>query len=297
MADPGTGCECLCMLWSLALLVPLLMAPAAVYAEKLPLWELGFGGGVIRIPDYRGSDEAGVYPYPFIMPVYRGRFLQADEEGIKGVLGESSRLRLDLSFYGNVPVSNDNDARKGMDDLDPILELGPMLRYKPWQRPEHRQSIIFDVPVRAAIAFGKGLEYVGFGVTPRLSYRRTLGPVGGKRGGRNWKWSISGEALWGSGGLHRYYYQVDPADATAARPAYDAAAGFGGTRFRTSVYRRNPKQLVSFYAVYDNVSGAVFEDSPLVRRDGGFTVGFVVTWFLAQSNKLVEVRQWEWNHK
>jgi len=284
------------MLRSLGLLISLLAVTAAVQADKLPLWELGFGGGVIRIPDYRGSDEAGVYPYPFIMPVYRGRFLQADEEGIRGVLGESSRFRLDLSFYGNVPVSNDNDARQGMDDLDPILELGPMLRFKPWQTPARQQSIIFDVPVRAAIAVGNGLDYVGFGVTPRLSYRRALGPVGSHRGTRNWKWSISGEALWGSGDLHRYYYQVDPADATATRPAYDADAGFGGTRFRTSIYRRDPKKLISVYAVYDDVSGAVFEDSPLVRRLGGFTVGFVVTWFLVQSDEQVEVRQWEWSN-
>ncbi len=284
------------MLRSLGLLISLLAVSTAGQADKLPLWELGFGGGVIRIPDYRGSDEAGVYPYPFIMPVYRGRFLQADEEGIKGVLGESSRFRLDLSFYGNVPVSNDNDARKGMDDLEPILEVGPMLRIKPWQTPAHQQSIIFDVPVRAAIAVGKGLDYVGFGVTPRLSYRRALGPVGSNRGSPNWKWSISGEALWGSGGLHRYYYQVDPQDATATRPAYDAQPGFGGTRFRTSIYRRDPKKLISFYAVYDDVSGAVFEDSPLVRRQGGFTVGFVVTWFLVQSDEQVEVRQWEWSN-
>jgi outer membrane scaffolding protein for murein synthesis (MipA/OmpV family) len=281
---------------ALVLLVSLLLAPSALPAEQLPLWELGFGGGVIRIPDYRGSDEAGVYPYPFVMPVYRGRVLQADEEGIKGVLGESSRFRFDLSFYGNVPVSNDNDARKGMDDLAPTLELGPMLRYKPWQTPAHQQSIIFDVPVRAAIAVGGGVEYVGFGVTPRLSYRRALRPFGPYGGDRDWKWSISGEVLWGSGGLHRYYYQVDPADATATRPAYDAEAGYGGTRFRSSIYRRDPNKLISFYAVYDDVSGAVFDDSPLVRQQGGLTIGFVVTWFLAQSDELVDVRQWEWSN-
>ena len=281
---------------SSALLVGLLLAPTIVLAEMLPRWEIGFGGGVIRIPDYRGSDETGVYPYPFVLPIYRGRFLQADEEGIRGVLGESNRFRFDLSFFGNVPVSNDNDARKGMDDLDPIVEIGPMLRYKPWQTPTHQQSLIFDVPVRAAITIGRHIESVGFSVTPRLSYRRAVSAPGSKRDARNWKWSLSGEALWGSGGLHRYYYQVDPEDATAWRPAYDAEAGYGGTRFRTSLYRRDPARLVSFYAVYDNVSGAIFDDSPLVRQQGGFTVGFVVTWFLAQSDQSVDIRQWEWSN-
>ena len=108
------------------------------------MWELGLGGGVIRIPDYRGSSEAGTYPYPFIMPIYRGHHVQADEEGIKGILRESNRLRLDFSVYGNVPVTSDNEARKGMDDLDPILEIGPMLRYRAWKSSSPRQSIILD---------------------------------------------------------------------------------------------------------------------------------------------------------
>jgi outer membrane scaffolding protein for murein synthesis (MipA/OmpV family) len=275
----------------IAVLISMLaLAVPPVPAAQLPAWEIGIGGGALRIPDYRGAGEAGTYPYPFIMPIYRGRRLQADEEGIKGVLGESSRFRFDVSVFGSVPVNSDNGARKGMDDLDPVLEIGPMLRYKAWKGSDPQQSVIIDAPVRAGIAIGNGIDYVGYAVTPRISYRRELGLLG-----RAWKWSISGEALWGSEGLHRYYYQVDPADATATRPAYDADAGYGGTRFRTSVYHRDRNKLISFYAVYDNVQGAVFEDSPLVERDGGFTVGFVVTWFLLQSDELVEVKQWEWN--
>lgn len=259
-------------------------------AEQLPRWELGLGGGALRVPDYRGAGEANTYPYPFIMPIYRGRHLQADEEGIKGVLGESNRLRMDVSVYGNVPVGNDNDARAGMPRLDPLLELGPMLRYKPWSGSAPRQSLIVDLPVRAAIALGDGVDYVGYELGPRVSYRRELGLFG-----RAWRWSVSGEALWGSGGLNRYFYQVDPTQVTPTRPAYAADAGYAGTRFRTSIYHRDRGKLISLYLVYDSVRGAVFEDSPLVERDGGFTVGFVVTWFLLQSKDLVEVNQWEWN--
>lgn len=265
-------------------------APLSALAEKLPLWELGIGGGALRIPDYRGAGEAGTYPYPFIMPIYRGPYFQADEEGIKGILGESGRFRFDFSLFGNVPVSSGNGAREGMEDLDPLLEIGPMLRYKAWQASAPQRSVIIDFPVRAAIAVGSGVNYVGYAVTPRISYRRELGLFR-----RPWKWSISGEALWGSDGLHEYFYQVNPADATPTRPAYAAEAGYAGTRFRTSLYHRDRNKLISFYAVYDNVQGAVFEDSPLIEREAGFTIGFVVTWFLLQSNELVEVKQWEWS--
>jgi MipA family protein len=262
---------------------------ASASPDELPLWEVGIGGGVIRIPDYRGSSEAGIYPYPFVMPIYRGRHLQADEEGIKGVLGESGRVRLDFSVFGNVPVSSENKVREGMADLDPILEIGPMLRYKAWTAPASSQSVILDLPIRAALSIGHGIQYVGYAVTPRISYRRQVDLLD-----RPWKWSIGAEALWGSGGLNRYYYQVDAADATAQRPAYAAEAGFGGTRLRTSLYHRDRKKLISLYALYDNLQGAAFEDSPLVEQTSGWTVGFVVTWFVFQSKNSVEVRQWEW---
>lgn len=274
-----------------ALLLSILaFVPALQAAERLPLWEVGIGGGALQTPDYRGAGQSHTYPYPFIMPIYRGRYLKADEEGISGVLSASDRLRFDFSLYGNVPVGNDNDAREGMDDLDPLVEIGPMLRYKAWKGEAPRQSLILDTPVRAAFALGHGIDYVGYTIGPRLTYRRELDLLG-----QTWKWPISIEALWSSQGLNRYFYQVDPQYATATRPAYAADAGYAGTRFRTSIYRRDRNKLISLYAVYDSVQGAVFEDSPLVERDGGLTVGFLLMWFPFQSDELVEVKQWEWN--
>jgi outer membrane scaffolding protein for murein synthesis (MipA/OmpV family) len=273
----------------LCLVTALLIQPQVDAEERLPVWEIGLGGGAIRIPDYRGSDEASVYPYPFVMPIYRGRYLQADEEGIKGILGETSRFRFDISLDGNVPVTNENDARRGMDDLDPVLQIGPMLRYKPWKSADQQRSLILDLPARAALALGNGVDYVGYAITPRISYRQRLDLPGGP-----WKWSTGISAFYGSDDLHEYYYQVDPVDATPWRPAYQADAGYGGWRAQTNLYRRDPKKLISLYALYDNVGGATFADSPLVRRDGGLTVGVLITWFFIQSKDLVEVKQWEW---
>lgn len=272
------------------LLVSLLLASVVEAADKLPLWEIGVGGGVLHMPDYRGSDQSHTYPYPFIMPIYRGKVLQADEEGIKGILGASDRFRFDLSFYGNVPVGVDNDARDGMPTLDPLLEVGPMLRYKIWKDSNPQQSLIFDTPIRAAIAVGHGVDYVGYTIGPRLTFRREIDLLG-----NNWKWPISVEALWSSKDLNQYFYDVDPDFATPSRPPYEADAGFAGTRFRTSIFRRDRNKLISFYAVYDDVGGAVFNDSPLVKQNGGFTIGFLLVWFPFQSGELVEVKQWEWN--
>jgi outer membrane protein len=267
-----------------------LMRVSVAGVEMLPRWEIGLGGGVLTIPDYRGSSESHVYPYPFVFPVYRGRHLQADEEGIKGMLLESDRIRFDLSYDGNVPVKSDSDARKDMDSLDPTVQIGPMLRFKLWSSEAHRESLIAEFPVRAAFSVGSSIDHIGYTAFPRIAYRRELDLFD-----RKWKWSLSGGALFGSEDFHRYYYQVDSADATPQRPAYDAEGGYGGTRFITNLYRRDRDKLVSLYAAYDNVQDAVFYDSPLVEQRSGFTVGFLVTWFLFQSKELVEVKQWEWD--
>jgi outer membrane scaffolding protein for murein synthesis (MipA/OmpV family) len=268
----------------------LLLAPVA-RAEKLPLWEIGVGGGVLSVPEYRGSAESRVYPYPFVFPVYRGRHLQADEEGIKGMLLESDRFRFDISYDGNVPVKSESDARRGMDTLDPTVQIGPALRFKLWDSDASSQSVIADLPVRAAFAVGSGLEHVGYTAFPRAAYRREVRLLD-----RPWKWSLTGGALFGSEGFHRYYYQVDPVDATPERPVYEAGAGYGGLRFITTLYHRDRDKLISVFAAYDDVKDAVFFDSPLVERRSGITVGFLVTWFLFQSEDLVEVKQWEWGN-
>lgn len=272
-----------------AVLVAMLLLASIARAEKLPQWEIGLGGGALSVPDYRGSSESQVYPYPFVFPVYRGRHLQADEEGIKGMLLESDRLRFDISYDGNVPVKNDSDARRGMDSLDPTVQIGPMLRYKLWTSDANHQSVIVDLPLRAAFAVGSGIEHIGYTAFPRIAYRRQVNLLDKK-----WKWSLTGGALFGSEDFHRYYYQVDPKDATPTRPAYEADGGYGGTRFITSLYHRDHNKLISFYAMYDSIKDAEFSDSPLVEQDSGVTVGFLITWFLFQSKDLVDVKQWEW---
>jgi outer membrane protein len=278
------------MLRILAASISFILLVSVARAEKLPQWEIGLGGGALTIPDYRGSDESHVYPYPFVFPIYRGLHLQADEEGIKGMLLESDRIRFDISYDGNVPVKSDNHAREGMDSLDPTVQIGPMLRAKLWASEANTQSVIAELPVRAAFAVGSGIEYIGYTAFPRIAYRRELDLFD-----RKWKWSLAGGPLFGSEDFNRYYYQVDPADATPERPAYQADAGYGGTRFITALYRRDRDKLISFYAAYDDVEGAVFYDSPLVKQRTGVTVGFLVTWFLFQSKDLVDVKQWEWS--
>jgi MipA family protein len=42
--------------------------PQIASCEEKPLWELGVGLALLRLPDYRGSDESRYYllPFPYI---------------------------------------------------------------------------------------------------------------------------------------------------------------------------------------------------------------------------------------
>ena len=112
------------LLASLGLLLATLFIHAPSLAADKPLWELGAGIGVLDFPDYRGSDERSSYVLPIPYVVYRGEFFKVDRDSIRGELFESERLELDISLNGSVPVdSDDNDARRGMDDLDPTVEI------------------------------------------------------------------------------------------------------------------------------------------------------------------------------
>lgn len=84
----------LCAIASLAL-----SAQAAWPAEEKPLWELGLGVAALSFPAYRGSDQSSSLLLPAPYFVYRGEFLKADRNGVRGQLFESERI--DLSIWHN----------------------------------------------------------------------------------------------------------------------------------------------------------------------------------------------------
>ena len=73
---------------------------AASHAAEKPLWEFGMGVGGIEFPDYRGSDEMHVFPVPVPYFVYRGKFLKADRDGVRGQLFNKPYAELSISVNG-----------------------------------------------------------------------------------------------------------------------------------------------------------------------------------------------------
>jgi MipA family protein len=258
---------------------------AAARAEPLPLWELGIGLGGLTAPDYRGSDETRGYLLPLPYIVYRGEILNVDRSGIYGRLFEGERVNLDISFDAGVPVDSDkNAARAGMPDLDPTFEVGPSLEICLWNDCTADRVLQLRLPARAVFStdFSR-VDSRGWVFNPNINVDiNNIGPGGG------WNFGVAVGLVYADEKHHDYYYQVDPAFATAARPAYDARGGYSGTRVVAALSKRYDGLWLGLFARYDDLSGAEFRDSPLVRVERWFMAGFGVAWLFARSDTLVE---------
>jgi outer membrane protein len=258
--------------------------PRTARPAELPLWEAGAGVAVLDFPDYRGADERHTLVLPIPYLVYRGDFLKADRDSVRGQLYKDDRVDLHLSVNGSIPVdSSDNAARRGMPNLDPTLEIGPNLTVMLLRSDTTHLNLRF--PVRAVIA--TDLSHTrdeGWVFQPQVNvdfYDRFPGP--------GWNFGLAAGPMFGNKRYHNYFYGVAPQFSTPGRPAYEAGGGYAGMQWIAALSKRYPSYWVGGFVRADTLSGAVFEASPLVRQKDGFAVGIAAAWVFSRSSKLVNV--------
>jgi outer membrane scaffolding protein for murein synthesis (MipA/OmpV family) len=242
-----------------------------------PLWEAGLGVGLLRLPHYRGSDQSRDWVVPVPLVVYRGDILKADREGARAVLFDTERVDFDVSVAATAPTrSSENDVRQGMPDLEATVELGPNLNVTLARGAEWKLQL--RAPVRAALTLQADPKWIGWLASPNLNLDTKIG---------GWNAGLLAGPLFGSRGFNGYFYDVDPAFATPARPSYEAPGGFGGWRLIASTSRRLGALWMGGFITADTVSGAVYDNSPLVRKHGTLAFGFAVSWVFATSSERV----------
>lgn len=253
--------------------------PGAPGTKQLPLWELGVGVATLRLPDYRGSDQATDYAVPLPYFVYRGQWLRADREGARAVLFDAQHLEVDLSLAAAAPVRH-NPAREGMADLAPRVEFGPSANIEFWRSADRSHKVELRAPVRAAYALEHPLRGVGWTFNPNLNLDL--------RGiGAGWDLGLESGAVFGDRRFHNYLYGVAASEATPQRPAFEARAGYAGWLARAGISRHFERTWVGAFIRYDSVRGAVFAPSPLVKSEQNWTLGFAASWILSVSDRLV----------
>jgi outer membrane protein len=275
--------------WCLTVsLILLFFFPRIAVCEEKPLWELGAGLALLQIPDYRGSDKNRLYlvPYPYF--IYRGDIFKIDRERISGRVFNTDRLIMDFSFYGQPPVnSSDNDARRGMPDLDATFEAGPSLTITLLDNRQDQYKLKLALPVRAVFSTNfSSMRREGWLFSPQLLFEKNdVIPATGLDLG------ISAGPIFADGGYHRYYYSVDPAYAISSRPSYSASSGYSGTTLTFGLSKGYNQLIFSAFISVNLLQGAVIEDSPLVKTKDTFMSGLMVSWIFMKSARSVTVQK------
>jgi outer membrane scaffolding protein for murein synthesis (MipA/OmpV family) len=252
-------------------------------ADEKPLWEVGLGLGAIAFEDYRGSDTAHAYPLPVPYLIYRGQFLQADRDGVRGKLFNQDWLEINVSGNLTTPVRNDSE-RSGMPELRTTVEIGPSFDFHLFKSADEKYKLDLRMPVRVAATVESSPKWIGGTFTPRLNLD-IVDPFNFS----GWNLGLALGPLFADRRYNDYFYTVAPQYATASRPAYQAAGGYAGTQSLAALSKRFPKFWVGAYMRYDSLQDAAFEGSPLVQRRTYWSGGIGFAWMISQSSRLVHV--------
>lgn len=256
----------------------LALAAGATQAQSLPRWELGLGATSFYLPDYRGADEGRLYTLPVPYFIYRGERVRADREGLRGEIFESERVELNVSAGIGVPVrSDDNEARRGMPSLDPVLQIGPSLNLTLWRSDDRRSDWQLRLPLRAALSFDDAeARDAGVVFAPRLRWSR----YGATRaGGATVRVNVGPD--FATRRYHAYTHEVATQYATLTRPAYAAQSGYSGFSVSATLDRTLGAHRFFGFLAADAIHGAAYVDSPLVRRKFNANIGIAYVYVFA----------------
>ena len=257
-------------------LFTLFMLSTSLLAQDLnqtstPKWELGLGVGALILPHYRGSDQDAYYVAPIPYIKYNGDRFRVDKEGAHLDFYKGNKVKIDAStaFYLSVD-SDKNRARTGMPSLEHIVEIGPRIQFNLYKSFDNSTRLIFAIPLRKAIATDLGsLDDIGWVVAPYLQLRNFT---------KGWESAIAIGPVWADEEYHDYFYQVDRQYVKADRQFYDAKAGYSGSRLAVTTSTRSGNVFFGLFAKYDYLDGAVFLNSPLVKKKDSFTAGIALSY-------------------
>ena len=202
---------------------------------------------------------------------------------------ERPRLQLSVSIGGSLSSSTEADGvRAGMDDLDYLFEFGPRAKFVLADRATGDGGR-FQASASLAV---RGVVSTDFG---ELEGRGALGEIGltvarRRVAGSRFDVVFRADAKFAEDRLHEYFYEVEPRDATADRPVYDAGGGYLGAGVNLGVaFRPTPRIRLFAGIAHDRFDGAANEDSPLFETDRTTAAAVGFAWTVFQSRARVEV--------
>lgn len=258
------------------------VADAVPEVHTVPRWEWGLALAAAHLRDYPGSSHNDTYALPLPWFVWRSERVEVGREGGRGILYRTPQRELSFTLVANPPANNDdNPERAGMQSLDAVVEPGLRMRWRFPLGDSGRWRVGASLPVRYAVAVDEQFRSHGLGVhaEPGLSLDRTME--------HGWSWGLSASVGFAEAGYSGYYYGVTAADATAARPVYDAPGGYSGWSANTRLMYRQDRLSTGVFLRYENIADASFAGSPLVTTDHGVTIGYLLSLRLGESQERI----------
>lgn len=242
--------------------------------ESKPLWEYGFGLAHLRFEQYPSSDQYTSLTAPFPTFQYRGEVFRADDqEGARAFLVKQDFYSLEFTGGGTPPVkSDDNEARRGMNNIPFIILLGPQLVFKIFPGLEFKLSALQATSTNFQMTRFAGQVY-----ETKLDYRYHL------------ESKNSGRLLLTLSNASReflsHFYEVESHQAAANRPLYATKAGYFSTEL--TYFHTFESGKVTYYAgaTLNNYSNSVNRESPLFRANQtvNYLAGF--TYLIGESER------------
>lgn|GEM_PF-421567 len=254
-----------------------------------PRWELGIGGGAFSGYDYPASSDRNKRAIALPFFIYRTPVFRVGDGGLRAVAIENPRFKLDLSVGGSLNASSEGSSvRQGMPDLDFLFEIGPQLEFRLLDRmlaSGSRLRMRFTTELRAVFSSDfRGIDSRGLVIESGVGLN--LDNVAGTR----MSMLIGLDVTFASEKLHDYFYEVDAEFVTAARPLFDASAGYLETTLFTGVAYRPMASVRIFTGVIQGFfDGASNQRSPLfeVTRQTRLALGIV--WTIRSSEQMIDV--------
>lgn len=218
-------------------------------------WQVMLGAGAIYAPDYEGSDEFEVQPFPFISVEYRDiAYIRGPEIGVNLIrLQASDDFSIKagpLARYRRDRPEKRNAALRGLGDVDLAVELGGALAFE-YRQAWVRVSLAKDVAGGHEGLVGEGEAGVRFNLSDTLSA------------------SASVKASWADEDYMGAYFSVTAAQAArSGLPVYRAGSGLKdvGAGLNLS-YMLGEHWMVSAVGGYSRLLGDA-ADAPLVVQRG-----------------------------
>jgi len=237
--------------------------------------DLGAGPLTVAGNHYRGSDQSKIWVFPIPYFSYKSEKLEAEPSFIRGILFHNRWLAFKLSLVPGLNVeSKDNQARAGMPSLDYSIEVGPMAIVRLWESGDQEVRINFEMPVRESFALSfKKIKPAGMVTVPYVNV--IYNP---RKENWNFDSEFSVSPMFASERYHQRFYSVASEFQTSTRPAYQAQGGYSGLQTAIVFNKRFHDLGILSFVRWDQLKGAAFRKSPLVKQQNYYLGGLGLFW-------------------